>query len=134
MYASAVHDDGGVAGLQRDAILERLLRNSLPQRLLDLDDLADDAADRDDFVALPQVEQRVLLFLPLFLLREGDEIVTVGGLIGEITKIKESLKDGQPVKTLEDRITIRSGDSTLVVHRGRIHQVIKPSGSDATTA
>ena len=82
----------------------------------------------------PQQKQRKEQENSLFNLRKGDEIVTVGGVIGEVTKIKESLKDGQPVKTLEDRITIRSGDSTVVVHRGRIHQVVKPSGSEATTA
>ena len=82
----------------------------------------------------PQQKQRKEQENALFNLRKGDEIVTSGGLVGEIVRIKESLKDGVPVKTLEDRITLKSGDSTVVVHRGRVHQVIKPSGSDATTA
>jgi preprotein translocase subunit YajC len=67
-------------------------------------------------------------------LRKGDEVVTVGGIVGEILKIKETLKEGIPQKTLEDRVTLKTGDSTVVVHRGRIHQVIKSSGVDASAA
>lgn len=82
----------------------------------------------------PQQKQRKEQENALFSLRKGDEIVTTGGVVGEIIHIKESLKDGAPVKTLEDRVTIKSGESKLVVHRGRVHQVIKPSGSDTTAA
>jgi preprotein translocase subunit YajC len=82
----------------------------------------------------PQQKQRKEQQNSLFALRKGDEIVTVGGLVGEIIHIKESLKDGAPVKTLEDRITIKSGESKMVIHRGRVHQVIKSSGSDTTAA
>ncbi|MFI5231066.1 MAG: preprotein translocase subunit YajC [Gemmatimonadales bacterium] len=82
----------------------------------------------------PGQKQRKQQENSLFNLRKGDEIVTVGGVVGEILHIKETLKDGAPAKTLEDRITIKSGDTKLVIHRGRVHQVIKPSGSDATTA
>lgn len=82
----------------------------------------------------PQQKQRKAQENSLFNLRKGDEIVTVGGVVGEIIHIKESLKDGAPAKTLEDRITIKSGDTKLVIHRGRVHQVIKPSGSDAASA
>jgi len=82
----------------------------------------------------PGQKQRKQQENSLFALRKGDEIVTAGGVVGEILHIKESLKDGAPVKTLEDRITIKSGDSKMVIHRGRVHQVIKPSGSDTTTA
>ena len=82
----------------------------------------------------PGQKQRKQQENSLFALKKGDEIVTVGGVIGEILSIKETLKDGAPVKTLEDRITIKSGESKLVIHRGRVHQVLKSSGSDATTA
>ena len=45
-------------------------------------------------------------------LKKGDEIVTAGGIIGTIVHVEE------------DRITIRSGDTTrLVVERGRISRV-----------
>jgi preprotein translocase subunit YajC len=82
----------------------------------------------------PGQKQRKQQENSLFALRKGDEIVTAGGVVGEILHIKESLKDGAPVKTLEDRITIKSGDSKMVIHRGRVHQVIKSSGSDTTAA
>jgi preprotein translocase subunit YajC len=81
----------------------------------------------------PGQKQRKQQENSLFNLKKGDEIVTSGGVVGEIIHIKETLKDGAPSKTLEDRITIKSGDTKLVIHRGRVHQVIKPSGSDTGT-
>jgi preprotein translocase subunit YajC len=44
-------------------------------------------------------------------LKKGDEIVTVGGIVGKVKDIKE------------DRVTIESGGSTLVVERARIVKV-----------
>jgi preprotein translocase subunit YajC len=79
----------------------------------------------------PQQKQRKEQENALFSLKKGDEIVTVGGLVGEILRIKETLKDGAPMKTLEDKITLKSGESTVVVHRGRVHQVIKSGWSDS---
>jgi hypothetical protein len=37
--------------------------------------------------------------------------------------VKESVKDGKPAPGMEDRITIKSGESRLVVERGRIARV-----------
>ena len=82
----------------------------------------------------PGQKQRKQQENSLFALRKGDEIVTVGGVVGEILHIKETLKDGAPAKTLEDRITIKSGDSKMVIHRGRVHQVLKSTGSDTSAA
>ena len=44
-------------------------------------------------------------------LKKGDDIVTVGGVIARVKEIKD------------DRITIESGGSTLVVERSRIVKV-----------
>jgi preprotein translocase subunit YajC len=44
-------------------------------------------------------------------LKKGDEITTAGGIVGKVKDVKE------------DRITIESGTSTLVVERGRIVRV-----------
>jgi preprotein translocase subunit YajC len=44
-------------------------------------------------------------------LKKGDDIVTVGGIIGKVKEIKD------------DRVTIESGGSTLVVDRARIVKV-----------
>lgn len=56
-------------------------------------------------------------------LKKGDEIVTAGGIVGEVLHIREAMKDGTPVKTMEDRVTIRSGESRLIVERGRIARI-----------
>lgn len=48
-------------------------------------------------------------------IKKGDEVVTAGGVIGEIVHIKDS------------RVTLKSGDSRLVIHRDRIAEV-HPSG------
>ena len=82
----------------------------------------------------PQQKQRKEQENSLFNLKKGDEIVTVGGLVGEILRIKEQQKEGIPVKSLEDRITLKTGESTVVIHRGRVHQVLKSSGSDVSAA
>lgn len=82
----------------------------------------------------PQQKQRREQENSLMNLRKGDEVVTVGGVVGEIVKIREALKEGIPAKTLEDRVTLKTGDSTIVVQRGRIHQVLKSSGSDTAAA
>ena len=82
----------------------------------------------------PQQKQRKEQENSLFSLKKGDEIVTAGGLVGEILRIKETLKEGMPQKTLEDRITLKSGDSTVVIQRGRVSQVLKTTGSDSPAA
>jgi len=54
-------------------------------------------------------------------LKKGDEIVTAGGIVGEVLHIASQGKDG--AATLADRITIKSGESKLIVERGRIAAV-----------
>jgi preprotein translocase subunit YajC len=68
----------------------------------------------------PQQKQRKQHESTLMTLKKGDDIVTAGGIIGRIVHIKESTKDGAPAPTLADAITIQSGESRLVVERGRI--------------
>jgi preprotein translocase subunit YajC len=51
-------------------------------------------------------------------LKKGDEIVTAGGVVGEVVAIQS--KDSP---ALEDRITIKSGESRLIIERGRIARV-----------
>jgi preprotein translocase subunit YajC len=79
----------------------------------------------------PQQQQRKKHEQALLDLKKGDEVVTAGGIVGDVVYIKEGLKDGQPTKTLDDRITIRTGESKLVVERGRIAKVLGSNGSDA---
>ena len=61
-------------------------------------------------------------------IKRGDEIVTSGGIIGEIIHIRETPAGEGKSSVLEDRITIKSGESRLVVERGRIARVIRSSG------
>jgi preprotein translocase subunit YajC len=72
----------------------------------------------------PQAKQRKDLETSLMALKKGDEIITAGGIVGEVVHIREGLKEGQPARTLEDRVTIKSGESRLVVERGRIARVV----------
>lgn len=60
-------------------------------------------------------------------LKKGDEIVTSGGIVGEVVHIAVRNAEGKP--GLEDRITIKSGDTRLIVERGRIARVGGPSAA-----
>lgn len=82
----------------------------------------------------PQQQQRRTHEERLRNLKRGDEVVTTGGIVGEVVHLKESLKDGQPEKTMEDRITIKSGESRLVVERGRIAKVVGSAGPSGKAA
>ena len=69
-------------------------------------------------------------------LKRGDEVVTVGGIVGEIVHIAQALKDGQTRPAMDDRITIKSGESRLVIERARIARVVgdgTPAASAAAT-
>ena len=66
-------------------------------------------------------------------LKKGDEVVTAGGIVGEVLHIKETVKDGTPQRTMDDRVTIKSGESRLVVERGRIVRIISAPAAGSTT-
>lgn len=63
-------------------------------------------------------------------LKKGDEIMTSGGLLGRVKDIKEVEGDG--VK--EVRVTVESGNSTVVVERSRIVRVGSQSAPGAPAA
>ena len=52
-------------------------------------------------------------------LKKGDEVMTSGGIIGRVRKIKEIEADGLK----EVRVTVESGTATVVVERSRIVRV-----------
>ncbi|MDX2183958.1 MAG: preprotein translocase subunit YajC [Gemmatimonadaceae bacterium] len=82
------------------------------------------------FIVLrPQQKERKKHQDRLLALKRGDEVITAGGLIGEVATITQTLKDGQPTSSLEDRVTIKSGESKVVVQRGRIAVVLGDGGS-----
>jgi preprotein translocase subunit YajC len=70
----------------------------------------------------PQQKQRRQHEESLRSLKRGDEIVTSGGIVGEVIHIREMNKEGG--NKLDDRITIKSGESRLVVERGRIQKIL----------
>lgn len=71
----------------------------------------------------PQQKQRKRHETSLMSLKKGDGIVTAGGIIGRVIHIKEGVKDGAANPTLEDPVTIQSGESRLIVERGRIARI-----------
>lgn len=78
----------------------------------------------------PQQKQRRKHEELLNQLKRGDEVVTSGGIIGEVIHIKEVGTDGGKTRA-DDRITIKSGESRLIVERGRIARV---NGSSPTSS
>jgi preprotein translocase subunit YajC len=58
-------------------------------------------------------------------LKKGDEIVTTGGLVGEVLFIKEKGADDKTAG-MEDRVTIKSGETRVIIERGRIARINRP--------
>jgi len=79
----------------------------------------------------PQQKQRKQHESSLASLKRGDQIVTAGGIIGEVVFIRETTKDGG-TNRLDDQVTIRSGESKIIVERGRIAKIINSTNSTAT--
>ncbi len=69
----------------------------------------------------PQSQARKKQAELLNALKKGDDVMTVGGIVGVVKDIKE--------QSGEVRVTIESGSSTVVVERSRI---IRVGGASAT--
>ena len=82
----------------------------------------------------PQQKQRRQHEESLRNLQKGDEIVTTGGIVGRVIFIKETMKDGAPVKSMDDQVTIKSDESRLIVERGRIARVTSAKRAEVTTS
>jgi preprotein translocase subunit YajC len=59
-------------------------------------------------------------------LKKGDEIVTNGGLVGEVLFIKERGSAEDKTGGMEDRVTIKSGETRVIIERGRIARINRP--------
>ncbi|MBA3342827.1 MAG: preprotein translocase subunit YajC [Gemmatimonadaceae bacterium] len=81
----------------------------------------------------PQQKQRKTQDALIRSVKRGDEIVTAGGIVGEVIHIRDSAAEGGASVPLEDRITIKSGESRLVIERGRIARVVRSSGTSTPT-
>jgi len=65
--------------------------------------------------------------------KRGDEVVTAGGIIGEVVHIREvSTGEGATPRPMEDEITIKSGESRFIVERGKIARIVGGSSAPAT--
>ncbi len=78
----------------------------------------------------PQQQQRKKHEQSLRAVKKGDEVVTGGGIVGEIVHIKTT-SDTAPAD--DDRVTIKSGDTRLIIERRGISRVIKPVVQEAKT-
>jgi preprotein translocase subunit YajC len=66
-------------------------------------------------------------------LKKGDEIVTTGGVVGEVIFIKEKGGDDKS-GGMDDRVTIKSGDTRLIIERGRIGKINRPVAASNVSA
>ena len=83
------------------------------------------------FMIRPQAAQRKKHEEALRAIKRGDQIVTTGGIVGEVIHIRETVTgEGGTARPMEDHITIKSAESRLVVERGKIARV----GSVSTVA
>ena len=86
------------------------------------------------FLIRPQSQQRKKHEAALRAIKRGDQIVTFGGIVGEVVHIKElSTGEGTTARPLEDQITIKSAESRLVIERGKIARIIGGSSAPAAT-
>ena len=81
----------------------------------------------------PQQKQRKDHEERLRNLKRGDEVVTSGGIIGKVVHIAAPTGEGKSA-TMDDRITIKSDESRLIIERGRISKVLTTAEPAATPA
>ncbi len=62
-------------------------------------------------------------------IKRGDEIVTFGGIVGEVIHIRETPAEEGKSNPAEDRVTVKTGESRIVIERGKIARVIRVSAS-----
>jgi preprotein translocase subunit YajC len=83
------------------------------------------------FMIRPQAAQRKKHEEALRGIKRGDQVVTTGGIVGEVIHIRETATgEGVTPRPMEDHITIKSAESRLIVERGKIARV----GGVATSA
>jgi preprotein translocase subunit YajC len=70
----------------------------------------------------PQQKQRREHEARLRGLKRGDKVVTAGGVVGEVVHLKDLSKEGTSA-AMDDEITIKSGESRLIVERRGIARV-----------
>ena len=79
----------------------------------------------------PQQAQRKAHDAAVKAVKRGDQVVTAGGIVGEVVHIRE-IKAGAP--GADDHITIKSAESRLVVERGKIAKLATRGAATAAPA
>src|SRR4051812_27127092 len=83
------------------------------------------------FIVLrPQQKQRQRHEASLRELKKGDEVVTASGIVGDVIHIRE-MSSGDKRVIMDDRVTIKSGESRLVIERRGIARIL---GINATSS
>ena len=84
------------------------------------------------FLIRPQAQQKRKHEDALRAIKRGDQVVTFGGIVGEVIHIKEIVAgEGATARPMEDHVTIKSAESRLVVERGKIARIIGGSAASA---
>ena len=84
------------------------------------------------FLIRPQAQQKKKHEAALRAIKRGDQVVTFGGIIGEVVHIKELVaSEGASARPMEDQITIKSAESRLVVERGKIARIVGGTSAPA---
>ncbi len=77
------------------------------------------------FLIRPQAQQKKKHEEALRAIKRGDQIVTFGGIVGEVVHIKEvATGEGATARPMEDQVTIKSAESRLVIERGKIARIV----------
>jgi preprotein translocase subunit YajC len=77
------------------------------------------------FLIRPQQQQKKKHEEALRAIKRGDQVVTFGGIVGEVVHIKELVVgEGATARPMEDQVTIKSAESRLVVERGKIARIV----------
>lgn len=82
----------------------------------------------------PQQKQRKAHEERLAALKRGDQVVTSGGLVGEVVHIRETTPGATGRAMMEDHVTIKSGESRVIVERGRIARVVGETSAPTRSA
>jgi preprotein translocase subunit YajC len=77
------------------------------------------------FMIRPQAAQKKKHEDALRAIKRGDQIVTFGGIVGEVIHVREIVTgEGGTARPMEDHITIKTAESRIVVERGKIARII----------
>jgi preprotein translocase subunit YajC len=76
------------------------------------------------FMIRPQAAAKKKHEEALRAIKRGDQVVTTGGIVGEVIHIRElATGEGATARPMEDHITIKSAESRIVVERGKIARI-----------